>query len=843
MKGAKASQPGLVLLGRPQPSGPWETGDLPREPGWTKHPHVGEGRRTSAGGSEGSGGFWIALGTGAALVLAVWVAALWRGGEAGPAALPLEHGRLAVTGLEAPLRIDRNRRGVPQLRAGSERDAWFGLGFSHAQDRLGQLLELRARVQGRVAERVGPSALDSDRTARVLGLTALAEAQWRALPRSARRALEAYSAGVNARLERIARGEAAAPPGFADPAPEPWRPVDSLALFKFFSWNLGASVDASLVLRDLVAELGAPDAQRFFPPRLDAASAGRSAAAPAWLPRGLQALRSAGGLDGLGVGSAAFVVGGAHTASGNPALVAESHTAPTLPAPFYLAHLKAPDLDVAGLTLPGVPVFWSGRNPSLAWAAVHVGAVVTDLYVETLRRDGQEYHDGRRWRALERRTETIAVRGQAPVELTVAATSRGPLLPSVLETSGEGISLRWTGARVEGPSGIASFQALGHARNGEMLREALAGHREPVVAVVWAHRDGSAGLQVAGWIPRRSLASQLLPLPGRAPWYQWSERVAYADLPAPELEAGVGFLVAADQPFAVGDEGASVDALWRPGVRARRLASRLAELVPEHPELRELTALQSDLVLVRSRRVLERALAFAESAELGKEARALVELLQSWDGRASVDSPGCSAYHSFLTTLARELFAGGLGEPRYAALLSLPSLDLEGLVAGVLGDAAAGGVDRWSEPEPVRAAVVRSLGATWLALAYEHGPDPRHWRWGGLHELHFRDPLGLEPPLGPFPMAGAPHAVFAGGFAPGRSFDVNVTATARLAVDLGAPDLLLTALAPGQSELRGHDHFESGLPGWLSGRHALLATRAVEIDEYSTARLHLEPLQ
>jgi len=826
---------------------------------------VGVGRGTAISGWSGRNRALAALGAGVALCLALagW---LWlQGRGADRDAHPQEHGQLALAGLAAPVRIDRNRHGVPQVEAGSERDAHFGLGFCQAQDRLGQLLALRSRAQGRAAERAGPSALDSDRAARLIDLPSLAERQWPALPSRTRAYLEAFAAGVNARIERIQAGEASAPPGWEAEALEPWRPQDSLLLFKLFAWNLGASVEVSLALQTLVGELGVADAQRFFPPRPAPVPALRSAGAvpspgpvAAWLPRGLAALRASGGLEGFGVGSAAYVLGGAHTASGAPVLVAESHTAPTLPAPFYLAHLRAPGLDVAGTSLPGVPVFWSGRNAALAWGSVHAGAVVTDLYVETLRREAGEYHTGRSWAAVEQRSERIEVRGAEPVELVVRRTARGPLLPERLASGGEGIAVWWTGARVGSRSGIASLQAVARAQDGDDLSEALSGHAEPVVAVVWAHRHGGAGLQVAGWIPRRSLAARLLPLPGRAPWYQWSERVPFEDLPSRRLEAGEGFLVAADQGFPAGPEGETIDALWRPGVRARRLHALLGAISRDRPELRRVAALSSDLALPRSRELIDAALGLAgdaispEPAEAGRggdtapgeEGRALAALLQGWDGAAAAESEGATAYHAFLDTLARELFAEPLGEALYASLLELPDLDLEGLVLGVLADARRGGAeDRWSDPERVRAAVLSSLRATWLGLAFRLGPDPRRWGWGGQHALWFRDPLGLAEPLGPFPMGGAPHAVFAGGFAAPSPFEVTVVASARLAVDLAAPDLMLTALAPGQSEHPGHAHYESGLPGWLSGRLALLATRRVEIDEYSAARLQLEPLQ
>ena len=79
-------------------------------------------------------------------------------------------------------------------------------------------------------------------------------------------------------------------------------------------------------------------------------------------PDALSALRRAAHLDGRSIGSSAFVVGGAHTRSGRPILAGDSHLEPTWPPLLHVVHLQGGALDVAGSTLPGVPIVWTGRN-------------------------------------------------------------------------------------------------------------------------------------------------------------------------------------------------------------------------------------------------------------------------------------------------------------------------------------------------------------------------------------------------------------------------------------------------------------------------------------------------
>src|SRR2546430_9206224 len=116
--------------------------------------------------------------------------------------LPRARGKIRVAGLEAPVTIRRDRWGIPHVDAGSASDAWFGLGFCHAQDRA-FLLELLLRVgSGTLSELIGPDALPIDRMSRRLGFRRTAEAQLEVIDPEVRDVLEAYVSGINQGLRR-----------------------------------------------------------------------------------------------------------------------------------------------------------------------------------------------------------------------------------------------------------------------------------------------------------------------------------------------------------------------------------------------------------------------------------------------------------------------------------------------------------------------------------------------------------------------------------------------------------------------------------------------------------------
>jgi penicillin amidase len=810
----------------------------------------------ATGGVRRRSGRWIiwvgliALGIGA---LALGLRALERR-QAARAAHPRLGGQLVLAGAEAPVRVLRDRRGVPHVEAESELDAWRGLGVVHAQDRPAQLLWLRRAALGTLAEVAGPDAVEGDMRSRLVGFELLARADAARLTPRVRAVLDAYAEGVNAVFATWRDGSGSQPPAVAawgGPG-SPWRAADSLALLKLLAWQMGASLDETLVLSELTQALGGRDAGLFFPARSgleslpDPGRGPQSARIGPVQLRQVAVLRRSLGTLGASIGSTALVLGGAHAKRGLPLLAADTHFEPTVPAALYQAHLRGGELDVAGAGPPGVPLFWVGFTPTVAWAATHAPVVVTDLFVESLAQTGPpRFHDGSDWFPLLERIERIEVRGGDALEMQVHETNHGPLIAPLLAGRAEDhppLALQWSGS--EPGAGIAGFLGVAHAQNAAELRRALGRHHEPVVSVVFADRAGAAGVQLAGFVPDRRQPSGLLPVPGRDPEYDWRGRLPAERLPARRVRDGEGFEVAADAAF--GNDGdAVIEWLWRSGERAARLEDLLYEATGGEPlELRDLGAVQRDLRSTRAGEVVELALRRLRGRDLAREDAEVVRLLRDWDRSSGSGSRGAAGFHLFLDRLVRELFAERMGEERLRRYLDLGRVRTVDLVHRVLHAAESGrSEDGWSDPERVDAAVRRSLRAVWLRFSVELGSNRDKWTWGRLHPLRFRPLVRPDAgrPIGPFPYGGDDGSVLAGGYRPLESFEVGTVASFQLLIDAAALDEALTSLAPGQSEHAGHPHRADGVGRWLAGRPSLLATSALVVEESAVSRLRLVP--
>jgi penicillin amidase len=767
---------------------------------------------------------WILL-VSAAGVLAAALLVCERGVQdrrAVRSAFPRTAGRIEVEGLSASLTILRDERGIPHIRAENPRDAYFGLGFAHAQDRLAQMIWLLRAARGRTAEILGPEALPADRLARTLGFGRLAAREAERLDRATQRKLEAYAAGVSARIERVRAGRVASPLPLArlEVPLETWTVADSLAVSKLFSWGLEGSLDVTLVLWDLIERLGGFDARLFFPSgaagSLVPLPEGHPVQARAPWPRAVGALGRSVALAGGSVGSSAWVVAGTHSESGAPLLAADMHLEPTVPPLLYQAHLEAPELNVVGVTLPGVPVFWSGHNGRVAWGSTHGRAVVVDLYKETLNPDApRQYRGESRWEQITEREERIVVRGGAAELLAVRATHHGPLIHELVGPERGPLSLAWSGAQPG--NGVGALLRAASASDAGDFRAALAEHHDPVLAIVYADAEGQGGLQVAGWLPKRAMTTNLVPVPGRTRWYNWRGRLPFEQLPHVALGPDVGWLIAADNPLGDPEAPFAIEWLWTKRVR---LALEIA----------------------------------GPPAELPLEAAELSRILRAWDGEAAASSIGAAAYNLLVVHLLREILAEPLGEDlleRYAGLRGVsPEAVLGQLLEAAFDPQGAAG--RLADARSVRRAVRSSLRHAGLALLVKIGTNRDKWTWGRLHRLRFRSfgwpELAWEgswgwqdPPHTSVAYGGDGVTVAVGEYAFAEPFQVRVASLYRIVLDVGDPHVALSALAPGPSEHPGHPHRSVELERWLAGELGLLASQRILVEELARESLHLEP--
>ena len=149
--------------------------------------------------------------------------------------LPQIDGTIRVPGLSAPVDIVRDADAIPHIFATTKRDALFGLGYAHAQDRLWQM-ELQRRIGfGRLSEVLGAAALPQDRFLRTVGFGRAANSAWQSTPDWAKEQINAYVAGVNAFVFQFIVGKRTVGLRAGADAPMAARTVGAVSLISWFA--------------------------------------------------------------------------------------------------------------------------------------------------------------------------------------------------------------------------------------------------------------------------------------------------------------------------------------------------------------------------------------------------------------------------------------------------------------------------------------------------------------------------------------------------------------------------------------------------------------------------------
>ena len=308
------------------------------------------------------------------------------------ASLPQLDGRIEHAQIGAPVRIARDARGVPTIEAADRLDLAFGSGFVHAQDRFFQMDLSRRLAAGELSELFGEAAVEQDRRARLFRFRAVARAVVAAASPAERAVLDAYTRGINAGLGslRVRPWEY----WVLRQPPRPWRDEDTVLVVYTMWWDLQVNgLKREMLRQEINARLGGPDcaagwkcALRFLYPEDTSwdAPAGSLAAASAPVPvpdaptlnvRESGASSAVGGPGAMAsaVGSNNWAVAGSHTASGAALIANDMHLAQRVPTIWYHARLRipaheqVPELDLNGVTLPGVPLLVAGSNGHIAW--------------------------------------------------------------------------------------------------------------------------------------------------------------------------------------------------------------------------------------------------------------------------------------------------------------------------------------------------------------------------------------------------------------------------------------------------------------------------------------------
>lgn len=719
--------------------------------------------------------------------------------------------------LNAPAAIHWNQHMVPFIEAADEPDLAVALGVVHAHLRLAQLEAMRRISQGRIAEVLGPAAVEADHVLRVLDLGRATPAMEAMLPDDTRIWLQGFADGLNHVIAHVNRAKRYRPEELRllGVAPQPWTVADLLTLGRLaatdFTWKVWIRL---LKLR------GRPDWLKLWSRLMDV---GGEPPVPALSGSGGA---GGGGLDALDWlcdtfgrpgGSNSVAVDATRGADGAAKIASDPHLPITLPNLWLLVGMHCPTLHCVGYMVPGVPAVAMGRNRHIAWGGTSLHAASSELFdISDLPHD-----------QVRQRTETIRVRWGADREVSIGETDWGPVLSDAPligpERGRDGsppprFALRWVGH--DASDEITALLGVNRARDLGEFRAALDGFAIPAQNMIYADARGKVAQVMAAHLPRRPLDAPGDMLAPRGDLEQWTgERVTGTTLPA-VVEPAEGFVASANnRPTET--PAVAVSWFFSPDDRVTRLRQLLGE--GDALTVDRLKALQRDVTMPGALALRDALLGLAPArAEHEDVRRHLIE----WTGAYDADSTGALAFELFINA-----FAEALHGPEDLAIYTA-TWDPWALLRDDL---------QRLDPDRLAAAALEGLGKAGEGVK-------RFGSWGAIHRLRLSHVLGTLPVLGrrwrfvDAPVAGSNETVMktAHGFS-GGPHAVRLGANARHVSDMADMDANWFVLMGGQDAQPGSVCFLDQWDLWREGEMMHVPLRLESVRRHFSYRTTLRP--
>ncbi len=738
--------------------------------------------------------------------------------------------------------------GIPHIYAQSEQDAFFAMGYTHAQERLFQMDLIRRLAKGELAEILGPKLIPTDKMMRTLGIEQMAERSAIVFRRSQPKmnaAAQAYLNGVNSFITKNRLPVEFSILGYK---PAPFTLEDSYCNLGFMALGFTMTMKEEPLMEYIYQNLGDNYLKDLG---LDSISNYNNFSRGTTQKEGIQAILAE--LDKaeqnipipLWEGSNNWAIAGSKSKSGKALLANDTHIKYGQPSVWYEADLNYPGGGIYGYFLAGVPFPIMGHNEHLGWGLTIFPLDNMDMYSETQNPDNEnQYRVIDHWEKFSIRHETIKVKSEQDLNFDVRYTRHGPVLndayTDIAKQSKEPVSLWWILNKIETKALDATYEMM-HAQNIDEFKKAMPHIDILGLNVVYADRDDNIAWWGCAKIPKRPQG--LNPkryIDGASDTLDHMQFYDFADNPQ-SINPPEGYIVTANNaPPAV--NGINYPGYYAPGYRAQRLKDLIK--AQEKWDIESMKRLHVDNHSNRDVHLAE--LIYSES-DISEQETEMMDLLDAWDGNYDVNSKGAIVYNRLIYFILKDAMADELGEDLFTKLKA--TYVLRSKIEHLLMNEHSVWWDNKNTKEIENRSDIFTLAVsqTYKSLTKQLTPDYESWKWGNVHQLEFVHPIGRKKPmdkifnLGPFPMAGGNEVVDKEGFTYSDEPKYKITSgpAMRLLMDFSNPNAAIGVIPTGQSGNFMSPHYSDQMHLFINGKYRKQISRKSDLPTESTRVLFI----
>lgn len=435
-------------------------------------------------------------------------------------ALPLLDGNSTVMGLESGVSVERDKQGIPTIKAKNRYDLAVATGFIHAQERFFQMDLLRRNAAGELSSLFGKVALEHDKSIRLHRFRQRAVAIIKQLPSEQLALLKAYTTGVNEGLRHLK----ASPFEYLllRQNPVEWQEEDSvltvLSMYLDLQYKDGKREQTLGVLKATLDESAfaflnpkgsewdaAIDDSQFQPSPMPSLPWPSASASSTVHPQSEDHLTSTDYSSEDFPGSNNWAVGGKISSTGSAIVANDMHLGIRVPNTWFRASFEYQSEDsskrkITGLTLPGTPAMVTGSNGHIAWGFTNSYGDWNDVIVLETNEDNSQYLTPDGYQDFIEHKQMVAISGEPSVEISILETIWGPVLGK--NEQGQMLAYRWVAHDLQAVNFYA--QQLEVAENIDQAFAIASKAGIPAQNMMVGDKAGNIGWTIMGPIPKKS---------------------------------------------------------------------------------------------------------------------------------------------------------------------------------------------------------------------------------------------------------------------------------------------------------------------------------------------------
>lgn len=765
---------------------------------------------------------------------------------------PQYEGTLQSDQIQDSVTVYHDAFGIPHIYAQNSQDAYFTLGYLHAQERLFQMEIIKRVASGRLAEIVGAKALKSDKFFRTLGISQQAKKSAneflseKDLPYQ--KATWAYIDGVN---EFINKGTTPLEFHIMGIPKEQFTPEDIYHTIGFMAFGFADGFREDPLFTQIYNQLGEeylkdvilsvdPEGSVIPIQQPDSILAATSSLLASNLTQVFEELPTP-----LWLGSNGWAIAGNKTKSGKPILANDTHIGYSQPSVWFEAHIEYPGFRFYGQHAAGVPFGILGHNEYLGWGFTMFENDDVDFYQEEIKNN--QYLFKGEWHSLKSRTEIIKVKDSEDISLEVQETHHGPIANNVFDEMNNNtnpVSVWWAYTHFSSTV-IGALYDLNHAEKLEEVAAAAAKIPSPGLNLMYADHENIAWWALAKLPIRPAHVNSKLILDGvsgkddHLGYYPFDKNPHNVN-----PESGIVYTTN-NQPDTV--DGVLYPGYYRPKDRASRVSSLLSQ--NKVWETNNSKKIQLDITSPTDPEIAKLIAGILSEQSIREDHKWVITELQNWNGNHTLESTAPTIYYTLLSQILYFTLADEMGYQGYKKIAN--SVAMRGAFYKFIDNQQSiwwddiGTESNESRNDIVHKALLKSIET----LTENYGNDHEEWQWSNSHQLTHKHPLAAVKPLdrifnvGPYPITGGLEVLNNQKFkldTTGR-YEVIAGPAVRWILDFSDIENSIGILPTGQSGNLMSKHYDDQSQMFVDGTYRKQMMNKEEIISTSKRHLILKP--